>query len=173
MEVCIVSMMYEALQTTQVEDEVQSTLFPQDDMTLDDWVDVGISLVIAFLLAVLIVAHYPQFNNPSKASVQTTRNVEFLEIPDETVKLMTKPSHSENIAKPVVESKIIPVGDEIYQSKHILNGVFVSEDEKVAMVDNRFFSIGDSIDGMKVISIESDKIKLQNNSGVIELRIVV
>lgn len=154
----IVSIIYEALQETQVEDESPYILLPQENMTRDDWIDVGISLVIAFLLAVMMIAHYPQFNNKSEPIAMKKNSY------DKPIKAASKAVNTQQIIKPIVESA--------YQLNHVLNGVFVSEEEKVAMVNNRFFSIGDTIDGMKLISIELDKIKLQDNKGIIELRAV-
>jgi len=155
--VCIVSIIYEALQKTQIEDALQHTPSSQNEMTRDDWIDVSISLIIAFLLAIIIVAHYPQFNSKSKA---------ILEVPDDIVKPVIKPATNPKIIA-------VPFDEAAYKLNHILNGVFVSDEEKIAMVNNRFFNIGDNIDGMKVISIEPDKIKLQHTHGIMELRIVV
>jgi len=166
MEVYLVSIIYEALQKTQVEDELQNT--SQDVMTRDDWIDVGISLIIAFLLAVIIVAHYPQFQNKSKDILISKKNsnaVSISEVPDDTIKPVTKPAEPMSVP--------VPFDEAAYKLKHTLNGVFVSDEEKIAMVDNRFFNIGDSIDGMKVVSIEPDKIKLQQMDKIVELKIVV
>ncbi len=162
------SIIYEALQKTH--DERQTASLPQENMTRDDWIDVGISLVIAFLLATLMVAHYPQFNTKSdnnsigkKTLINNAKPMEqtaaILKIPDDTI-----PAAPQNIEKPVDAAA--------FQSKHTLNGVYVSEAEKVAMVNNRFFYIGDNIDGMKVTGIELDKIKLENQNGIVELRVV-
>lgn len=163
------SIIYEALQKTQVEDELQNIPSPQDEMTKDDWIDVGISLIIAFLLAIIMIAHYPHSNSKSKdmlVSKKNSKTVSILEVPDETVKPVVKPtSDPTNMGVPFDEAS--------YKLNHTLNGVFVSEEEKIAMVNNRFFNIGDNIDGMKVVSIEPDKIKLQHENGVVELKIVV
>jgi hypothetical protein len=163
-----VSIIYEALQKTQVEDELQNIPSSQDKMTKDDWIDVSISLAIAFLLAMIIIAHYPP-NSKSKDMLVSKKNskaVPILEVPDETVK---------SIVKPTSDSKImgVPFDEAAYKLNHTLNGVFVSDEEKIAMVNNRFFNIGDSIDGVKVVSIEPDKIKLQHENGIVELKIVV
>jgi hypothetical protein len=169
MEVCIVSIIYEALQKTQVEDELQHIPSSQDEMTKDDWIDVGISLMIAFLLAMIMVAHYPQFNNKSKDILLSKKNskvVSILKVSEETVKPVVKQASDATIIG-------VPFDEAAYKLNHTLNGVFVSEEEKIAMVNNRFFNIGDSIDGMKVVSIEPDKIKLQNKNNILELRIVV
>lgn len=184
------SIVYEALQKTQLEDDMQATLSSQDHMTSDDWIDVSISLVIAFLLAAIIVVHYPQFNIKSESvsiiekspiknslpAVSSMQNVTILDVPDDTVKPTIESANLHGAVKRLAQSQFFPVApfDEAeYKLKHTLNGVFVSDDEKVAMVNNRFFNMGDSIDGMKIVSIEPDKIKLQNENGMMELRITV
>jgi hypothetical protein len=156
-----VSILYEALQKTQEEGYGQSMVLPQDDMTRDDWIDVTISLVIAFLLATLIVAHYPQFNN--KSEMITMNKTDLIE-------------NSYTIVQPdktAAPPSIASVAEKSNQIEHTLNGVFVSGDEKIAMVDNRFFSIGDNIDDMTIVSIEQDNIKLKSNSGMVELHLAV
>lgn len=171
------SIMYEALQKTQLEGHAQAIQSSQDKMTRDDWLDVGISLTIAFLLAAIIVAHYPQFNIKSEnisiatsssannilPAAQAIQEVAVLKVPADTTGPIVQPKAA------LVES----IDEADYKLKHTLNGVFVSDDEKVAMVNNRFFNIGDSIDGMKIVGIEPDKIKLESVSAKIELRIVV
>lgn len=166
------SIMYEALQKTQPENDVQAIVTLQNNMTLDDWIDVIIALIIAMLLAAIIVAHYPRFNNTNMAASQL--NTVVLEVPDETIDPKTLSVPSQPI-EPVASNSplVLPFGDTEYESKHILNGVFVSDEEKIAMINNRFFNIGDTVDGMKIISIEPDKIKLQNDIGMLELKIVV
>jgi type II secretory pathway component PulC len=163
-----VSIIYEALQKTQVEDELQNSPSSQAEMTKDDWIDVGISLIIAFLLAMIMIAHYPP-HSKSKEILESKKNskeVSILDVPDETVK---------PVVQPTSDSKMmgVPFDEAAYKLNHVLNGVFVSEEEKIAMVNNRFFNIGDNIDGMKVVSIEPDKIKLQHENGIVELKIVV
>lgn len=157
------NMAYEALQEAQPEGSEQAVL-SQDNMTGDDWIDVGISLVITFLLAALIIMHYPQFNNKSQHHSMANNN--FLKkvnsIPQETIQSL-QASNSQALTHETDD----------YKLKHVLNGVFVSDQEKVAMVNNRFFNIGDSIDGMQVVNIEPDKITLKNTNGIIELKVVV
>lgn len=163
------SIIYEALQKTQVDDELQNIPSSQDEMTRDDWIDVGISLIIAFLLAIIMIAHYPETNSKSKnmlVSKKNSKEIPILEVPDETVKTVVKPASDPKVIG-------VPFDEAAYKLNHTLNDVFVSDEEKIAMVNNRFFNIGDSIDGMKVVSIEPDKIKLQHESGIVELKIVV
>ncbi len=148
-------MIYEALQKTQGEGETHVMLSTAEDvMTQDDWIDVSISLVIAFLLATLIVVHYPQFNTHSE-SISMKKNITTANLSAKSVVATTGPAQIK------------------FQTGHMLNGVFVSGDEKVAMVDNRFFSIGDMIEDKMIVNIQPDHIKLKNNNGLFELRLAV
>jgi len=148
--------MYEPLQQTQTDIEAPTMSLSQENMNRDDWIDVFISLVIAFLLAVIIVAHYPQFNSKPE-NIFVAKSSRVSQVPQVSASL----------------PPITVVGDENFKLNHILNGVFVSEDEKIAMVNNRFFNLGDDIDGMKIVSIEPDNIKLESITGILELPLAV
>jgi hypothetical protein len=49
-----------------------------------------------------------------------------------------------------------------FKTKHTLNGVYLSTDEKIALINNQFFHLGDLVDGMKIVSIESNRIILRH-----------
>lgn len=51
----------------------------------------------------------------------------------------------------------------------MLDGVFLSDTEKMAMINRRSYHEGDSINGMKVISIAFDQVKLRGNSRSVTL----
>ena len=64
---------------------------------------------------------------------------------------------------PVVAPKVVVVAKpvfnpEIYKNKHIVNGVYLSDQEKIALINNKFIHPGDMLDGMKVVSIESNRV---------------
>ncbi len=44
----------------------------------------------------------------------------------------------------------------------VLNGIFISEQFKSAMINNHFYQEGDTIKGMKIVSIEYEQVKLNN-----------
>ncbi len=54
--------------------------------------------------------------------------------------------------------------------KVVLGGVFVSDRTRIAYVNNQALQLGDSINGMKVVEINLDTIKLKNDDGIYELR---
>lgn len=51
----------------------------------------------------------------------------------------------------------------------ILNGVFSSEDECYALVNNKIVRVGDKIDGAEVLRIDLDAVELELNGSVIKL----
>jgi hypothetical protein len=48
-----------------------------------------------------------------------------------------------------------------YKSSHVLGGVYLSNEEKIALINNKFFHLGDTVDGMKLVSIEANRIILR------------
>lgn len=151
------SIIYNALQKIQQNRENDSATSNQEMMSRDDWIDVGIALIIAILLAVLMIAHYPQFN---KNTLIKPTAIAF-SLPNSVP--LTKPIPKVRVALDVAE----------YKNQHRLNGVFISEEEKMAMINNHFFNLGDIVDGLKIVNIEFDRIKLKNEQGSLELRITI
>lgn len=72
--------------------------------------------------------------------------------------------------KPVVlqETNSLPSN-----SKLILNGVLISGEEKMALINNQVFHLGDLVEGMKIVSIEMNNVKLQAGKQIVELRVSV
>jgi len=118
-------------------------------MTRDDWIDVTIALTIAFLMALLIISYYPSFNKTANVNLasQTTAGAQY------------KPARAFD-----------SVG---FKHDHKLSGVFVSDDLKVAMIDEEFFRLGDVVDGMKIVMISSSVVQLKNKEGSVMLRMVI
>lgn len=52
----------------------------------------------------------------------------------------------------------------------MLDGVFLSDTEKMAMINRRSYHVGDSVSGMKVVSIAFDQVQLKNQTHSIILR---
>lgn len=51
-----------------------------------------------------------------------------------------------------------------------LDGVFLSNREKMAMIDNKAYHLGDEVKGMKLVSITLDKVKLKHKKQTLTLR---
>jgi hypothetical protein len=56
------------------------------------------------------------------------------------------------------------------KGKLTLNGVLLADQEKIAMVNNQPYHLGDSIEGMKIVSIELNSITLQDGTRTMVLR---
>jgi hypothetical protein len=54
--------------------------------------------------------------------------------------------------------------------KIALDGVFVSDRTKIAYLNNQALQLGDTINGMKIVEINLDTIKLRNEDNIYELR---
>lgn len=52
----------------------------------------------------------------------------------------------------------------------MLDGVFLSDKEKLAMINRRSYHEGDIVSGMKVVSIAFDQVQLKNKTNSIVLR---
>lgn len=61
--------------------------------------------------------------------------------------------------------------DEIFKNKHKLSGVFLSTNEKVAMIDNKFYYLGSSIDGMKLVKMKLNQVTLRDEKMSINLEV--
>lgn len=57
-----------------------------------------------------------------------------------------------------------------YKKNHILNGVFISNSEKIAMINNRMFHRGDEVDGMIISEIDTEGVQLKHDDQMIFLR---
>lgn len=154
------SIPYDALQEAQ--QDTESTL-DSEKMNLGDWIDVTLALIIAVLIGLLIIAHYPHHPLVVAKTTHKTQPVVVAtqEAPQSLAPLPVRPSFDK--AKFIAQ----------FESKHSLTGVFISENDKVALINNQFFNLGDSIDGFKLVSIESDLVRLKNNQTTLELHIKV
>jgi len=65
-------------------------------------------------------------------------------------------------SKPVVVAEKHPV--------LVLNGVMLSPQDKIAIINNREYHIGDQLAGMKIINMDMNSVVLQNKSGKYTLR---
>lgn len=54
-----------------------------------------------------------------------------------------------------------------YQTAMNLKGVFLSNHDKAVLVDNRFYRIGEAVNGMTVVDINEDHVKLQTYKGIL------
>jgi hypothetical protein len=66
----------------------------------------------------------------------------------------------------LASSKPIPIAKlkKAMTPKLMLEGVFLSENESLAMINHQAYRIGDSVNDMKVISISMEQVTLQGNN---------
>ena len=57
-----------------------------------------------------------------------------------------------------------------YRGKFILNGVFLSDDEKVALINNQSYHVGDTLDGMKIVGIDLNSVKFKLSNQILVLK---
>lgn len=65
---------------------------------------------------------------------------------------------------------MLPIHMSANKMQVVLNGVFVSDNVKIAYVNNEMFHLGDSLHGMKIVAINLDAIILQSKKGKMVLR---
>ena len=97
------------------------------------WFDIGLWLLIAVLLMYTSIAYFPKVKK--------------------------------HLAKPVPHPAIILnlINEADYLNKHKLTGVFLSNQENVALINNHYYHLGDVIDGMKVAHIDLNNVTLTSD----------
>ena len=82
--------------------------------------------------------------------------------------------HAKNAA--LSQKKVVPVKPivAIAQAPRLmLEGVFLSENEKLAMINHHTYHEGDNVHGMQIVNIAFDQVTLKNNNRLIKLRSVL
>lgn len=142
------SIIYKALQKTQRkrEHENHSLFEPNDTVTHHSyWFDAILLVIIAILLTVVIIAYYPRMHFFAKAAP-----------------VIVKPQLSPQAVK-----------EAAFKSQYHLNGIFVSDQNIIAMINNQYFHLGDIVGDMKIISITDKSVRLKNQDQVIELEVSI
>lgn len=142
------SIIYDALQKTQKNREVVSATI---DASSKDQPDRRLKLALAFLLplvAVLVLALiyfiYKSQSHPVSPAKMVATKINPL---------------------PVRVQKPLP-----NKANFVLNGTFISDQSKIAMINDQMFKIGDHVDGMEIVDIQYGKVKLKIDNMVLELR---
>lgn len=74
-----------------------------------------------------------------------------------------------NQALPAVTPTPLPEEQEKPEKKFILNGIFFSDNDGYALVNNRIVRENDLVDGVKVEKITADTVELNNEGNIITL----
>ena len=56
--------------------------------------------------------------------------------------------------------------------KRLLSAIFIKQGKRQAIIDDKLYQQGDYFSGKKIIAIESNKVVLQNTSGVSHLTLI-
>lgn len=57
-----------------------------------------------------------------------------------------------------------------YKGNLVLNGVFLSDQDKIAMINNQPYHLGDKVSGLKIISMDMNSVKLSDEKNIFVLR---
>lgn len=164
------SIIYDALQKTQKNrNKSEKPLFLKKVKVSPIWIDIGIMAIITILVVFALVAYTPRVTHYFKTQKTQTK------LPD----VIQKPAPTAAVT-PVIENPILLRQTETqeriafetaFKNKHILNGVFLSDQDKVALIDNHSFHIGDVVDDMMIVGINVNSIKLQNGKYTIIMQV--
>lgn len=141
------SIIYKALEKTQ-----RNLIHKRDNYRERPWLDMVLYAIIICLLLVVGFAYYPKIKKYFHKPIVVQKTI---------------------VAAPVAVAIKNAVPTEIaYQGKLILNGVFMSDQEKIALINNQPMHVGDSVEGKKIISIDLNKVKLQDQSNILILKAI-
>jgi hypothetical protein len=99
-----------------------------------------------------------------------------LEFPIIKAKYLTKPIQlvKKNIVSPKpLKTEMQLVNVEEFKSKYRVNGIFFSNEQKVALINDKFLNIGDKIETFKIVNIYNDHLILKNSHQMITLTIAI
>lgn len=148
------SIIYNALQKTQRNRSGRRTRFYHTAGVLPSRIMSIVSIItISALFAMAIYTVYKYF--PPLSSFHFAKT----ETPKVSKQLPTPPP-------------IQHINQAVYKSKHFLNGVYVSDQEKFAMINFQMFHVGDMVDGLRVTSITTNSVTLQNNYDTVMMQIL-
>jgi hypothetical protein len=145
-----VSIIYEALRKTQRNREVRNMPARERVAVRNlDWLDKALVVFIITLLIFILILYWPHlFKQHAQQPVATAAVPVQLTAPAPTV-VSVAPVTSANLT---------------------LNGVLISDNEKLALINKKTYHIGDNVEGMKIISIEINSVELDNNGQIVTLR---
>lgn len=66
--------------------------------------------------------------------------------------------------------QILPLKEVEYKGNLKLTGVFIADHEKIALINNQSYHLGDLVDGKKIISITLDQVKMNDGRTTFTLR---
>lgn len=160
------SIIYDALQKTQHNRANKRDKYFQETGRRIDLLDIALLVIIAALVVVIVTGYYPKL--VTKKYISRPLVHPMVRVVPPAVKRVVP-----IVQQPVIHVSV-PIKTEMaYQGKLVLNGVFLSGQEKLALINNQSFRLGDTVDGMKIINIDMNSIKLNNANGTFVMRMIV
>jgi hypothetical protein len=138
-----VSIIYKALQKTQnYRQKETKPVSEAGSRSWSRWIDVGLAILILLLLSIIIFEYSPRIVN----YIKTTHS--------------SKPQPAQAM-----------INEAEFKTKYILNGIFISDQAKVAIINNKTVHLGDNVGGLKVIHLGENDVELQLDNQVIILEV--
>ena len=69
----------------------------------------------------------------------------------------------------VVKKRDMPIAQKLPSSSYVLSGVFISNNQQLAIINHRYYHVGDQIDGMNIIGMNINEVKLKDKDHVLIL----
>jgi type II secretory pathway component PulC len=152
-----VSIIYNALQKAQRNRHKET----KKKVPLIPWLDrILIGITIA-LIAVATHDYMPDLMEHAKHAANAKHATTQAPMADASTLAVTKAPVAVAEISPGDPKPVFSVNLANYKSSHVLSGVYLSDDEKIALINNKFFHLGDVVDGMKLVSIEANRIVLR------------
>ena len=150
------SIIYDALQKTQTNRSNKPTSKLKKIFRNSQWVDIGMLIVIITLFIIVLFAYYPHISSYLTSKHTTTKQ------PLAPVQpVMAKAAEPQTIRTQFATGNY---------GKITLNGVFLSDQDKFAMLNNQTYHLGDTIEGMTIVKIDFDKVELHTEKMHLVLR---
>jgi len=130
------SIIYDALQKTQTVRQTPTIESPTKNKVVhSNKIFLLLLLAFSLCLSLFLYTHYYPHKKPS--------------IPPAPLKIATPIAKHTPLKAPI---------------NLVLRGVFISDNEKVALINNKMLHVGDSYQGIKVLAIQLDKVKLKKDN---------
>jgi hypothetical protein len=153
-----VSIIYNALQKAQRNRQKET----KKKARLIPWLDRILISISVVLIAVASYDYAPDFIHHSQHAANAKHATPVASATVARVATATaKPSVKVTEIAPTKPQPTLNINLADYKSSHILSGVYLSDEEKIALINKQFFHLGDVIDGMKLVSIEQNRIVLR------------
>jgi hypothetical protein len=149
-----VSIIYEALRKTQRNREVRNMPTRERIAVRNlDWLDKALVVFIITLFVFILILYWPHFTKQR---------------PEQQAAVATPVTVQAGMAAPV--QTVIPAKEAASvapasTNNLLLNGVLVSDNEKLALINKKMYHIGDNVDGLKILSIDINTVQLQDEQG--------